>query len=119
MDDERRFFKESAFLQFRGPGITVLPGQLVNTPVVKIEAHRNDELDIIIELTSEGQLPDRTDRAVPGTIRKASEIIEFRDQFYGDWTGIARGVIAHGYRTTHQPTQSERTVQTFTAQSLE
>lgn len=113
----REFLCESIIDAFNDGLVAVTKGDFVRTPVTGVTLRRNDELDLIFELTSRGWSEDRPERYSAGTVRAADEVIEFRHAT--GWAGAARGVIERGTRSRSKRTAEPETIETYSVHSVE
>ena len=111
------FLRESALDWFNDGLVAVTRGDFVHGPVSAVALSRDDDLGLSILLTSEGFNRDRREHHPPGTVRRASETIEFGHP--AGWTAIARGVTAGGMSSSANAAGVEVTVETYSAQSIE
>ena len=109
-------FEDIANLFAVGP-VTVEKSAFSITPVSRVTLSRNDELDLILELTSRGHQDSNPDRYLAGTVRRADEEIEFAHALGAK--SIARGVIERGWRSGSTAAGEHETVETYSAQSVE
>lgn len=92
----REFLRESIIDYFNDQLVSVTKGDFVRAPVTGLTLRRDDELDLVFELTSRGWSKERAERYPAGTVRAADEVIEFRHA--AGWIGAARVLsgAAHG-----------------------
>jgi hypothetical protein len=113
----REFLWESIIDNFNDGLVAVTKGDFVRTPVTGVTLRRNDELDLIFELTSRGWSEEKPDRYPAGTVRAADEVIEFRHAT--GWVGAARGVVERGTRSRSKRAAEPETIETYSAHSVE
>jgi hypothetical protein len=113
----RESLRESIIDYFNDGLVSVTKGDFVRSPVTGLKLSRNDELDLIFELTSLGCSEGEPERYPAGTVRPADEVIEFRHP--AGWVGTARGVIECDYRSSSEGVGKTETVETYSAHSIE
>jgi hypothetical protein len=113
----REFLRESIFEDFNTGLMAVTKGDFVTTPVTASKLSRNDELDLILELTSRGWSREKPERYPAGTVRAVEDVIEF--QHPGGWIGTARGVVERGVQSRSKRDGDSETIETYSAHSVE
>lgn len=85
--------------------------------MTSVKLRRNEELDLIFELTSRGWSSGKPELYPAGAVRSADEAMEFRHT--SGWIGVARGVIWRGERSTAKGPADAETVERYSAHSVE
>jgi len=112
----RELLRESITDYLNDELVPVTEGDFVRTPVTGVTLRRDDELNLVFELTSRGWSKESPERYPAGTVRSADELIEF--SHVAGWVGTARGVIERGKRSASKGAgESERSKLTRRAQS--
>jgi len=113
----REFFRESIPEDFSDGYVTVTKGDFLNGPITAVTLRRNDELDLVFELTLDGWSKEKPQRYPAGAVRAADEKIEFSHA--AGWVGVAHGVIERGVRSHSNRVGQSETVETYSARSVE
>lgn len=109
-------FRESITHYFEGANVSRSAG--ARLPVTRVVASRDEHLDLIVELTSDGAPRGRFEGLPAGSIYSPQECIEFRGLAGG--FGVARGVVRRASQTGGRPSaRGQETVETFSVSSLE
>lgn len=113
----RELLRESITDYLNDKLVPVTEGDFVRTPVTGVTLRRDDELNLVFELTSRGWSKESPERYPAGTVRSADELIEF--SHVAGWVGTARGVIERGKRSASKGAGESETVETYSARSVE
>jgi hypothetical protein len=97
--------------------VAVTRSTLATPSVAGVTLRRNNELELIFDLTSRERRKDKPQRYPPGTVRRADDEIEF-DHAAG-WKSVVRGVIERDWRSRSNAVGENETVETYSAQSVE
>ena len=113
----KEFLSDNIADMFAAGPVVVAKSAFATAPVIGVTLRRNDELDIILELTSHERRNDNPQRYSAGTVRRADEEVEFAHA--AGWKSIARGVVEGGWRSGSNAAGEYETVETYSAQSVE
>lgn len=111
------FQKEEIFGAFQPGFVGLREGKLNGRPISGVSAHRNEDLDLHLELTSPEWAPELQPTYLPGEIRAATEELHF--EHLDGRTSVAKGVVYHGVRSSSGIGKPTESVHTYTAHSLE
>ena len=97
--------------------VRIVKSAFPHTGVVGAVLRRDDDLDLILELTSREQRREAPLHYPAGTVRRVDEEIEFAHT--AGWSSRARGVISRGYQSRWTFDGSHERTETYSAQSIE
>ena len=112
-----QFQKETIFGLFEPGLISNLEGMPAGVQISNVNIHRDDNLDLRIEVTTTGWATDSPPSFQPGEVRAATEKLYF--EHHEGSRSVAEGVIYRGRRTRGGIGKPTETVWTYTAHSLE
>lgn len=112
-----KHFYESIFEDFNIPGFTTKNSNFITQSITLARLSRDEDLDLIVELTSAGWSKDRPERYPAGTVRAVEDVIEFVHP--AGWMGKANGVIERRTRSFSKPDGTSETIETYSAHSVE
>jgi hypothetical protein len=113
----REFLRENICDYFNDGFVSVTKGDFVRTPVTRVRFSRNEELHLVLELTSPGWREDEPEGYAASTVRLASEVIKF-DHAAG-WVGAARGVVGPNNWSSSKRGGEAETLETYSVHSIE
>jgi hypothetical protein len=110
-------FRENIFDCTNGGLLEITRSDFSTGPIANVTLHRDDDLKLVLELTSHQFAKTPLVGRVPGDIHQASETIEFRHA--AGWKGAFRGVIETRQQTKSSQTEGTRTSYHFRVHTAE